>query len=286
MNYIILYATGIIRKNKMKQNKLLLSSVVGSVYAIIIYLKILNFSSNLIMKIILSVSMVWLAFDSKNVKTLLKDILMFYVVSFVFGGCSFALIYLLDPSKVEMKNGVLVGSYPIKVTLIAGIIAFFAIQIAFKITKNKLSVEDMICNVKIYYENNNINIRTLIDSGNMLKDPVSGVPVIVVEYEKIAKILPKKVIDNIKKIQGGDILEDYNENFKIRLIPFSSLGKENGMLVGVKMKKAVITFREKEEIIDNIVVGIYNSKFTKDNRYNALIGLDIIDVESQKSLVT
>lgn len=286
MNHIILYATGIIRKNKMKQTKLLLSSILGSAYAIIIYLKILSFSSNLIMKIILSVSMVWIAFDSKNMKALAKDILMFYVVSFVFGGCSFALIYLLDPSKVEMKNGVLVGSYPIKVTLIAGIIAFFAIQIAFKITKNKLSVEDMICNVKIYYGNNNINIRTLIDSGNMLKDPVSGVPVIVVEYEKILKILPKKVIDNIKKIQGGEILEDYNENFKIRLIPFSSLGKENGMLVGVKMKKAIITFREKEEIIDNIVVGIYNSKFTKDNRYNALIGLDIIDVESQKSLVT
>lgn len=286
MNYIILYATGIIRKTIMKQKRLILSSIIGSFYAIVIYLKILNLSSHIVMKFILSISMVWLAFDSKNLKVLAKDILIFYVISFVFGGCSFALIYLLDPSKVEMRNGVLVGSYPIKVTLIAGIIAFFAIQLAFKITKNKLSVEDMICDVKIYYENKDMKIKALIDSGNMLKDPVSGCPVIVVEYEKIISVLSEKMIECINKIQGGDVIEDYNEGVKIRLIPFSSLGKENGMLVGVKMKKVIITFRGKEDIIENIIVGIYNKKFTKDNKYNALIGLDTVDAGSEKNLVT
>lgn len=286
MNYIILYATGIIRKNKMKQGRLILSSIIGSLYAIIIYLKVLSFSSNIIMKIILSISMVWLAFNSKNQKILAKDILMFYVVSFVFGGCSFALIYLLDPTKVQMKDGVLVGSYPIKVTLIAGIIAFAFIQIAFKITKNKLSVEDMICDVRIYYENQNIKIKALIDSGNMLKDPVSGYPVIVVEYEKVLNILSKEMVECINKIQGGGVIDNYNEGLKIRLIPFSSLGKENGMLVGVKIKKAAISFREKEEIIEDVIVGIYNNKFTKDNKYNALIGLDTVEAGSDKSLVT
>ena len=173
MNYIILYAAAIIRKNKIKQSRLALSSIIGSLYAIIIYLRIVNLASNIIMKIILSISMVWLAFNSKDFKSLAKDILMFYVVSFVFGGCSFALIYFIDPSKVKINNGVLVGIYPIKVTLIAGVIAFISIQIAFKITKNKLSVEDMICSVKIYFEDKSIKVKALIDSGNMLKDPVT-----------------------------------------------------------------------------------------------------------------
>lgn len=173
MNYIILYATGIIRKNKIKQTRLLLSSGIGSLYAIIIYLKLMDLDSNLIMKVVLSVSMVWLAFNSKAYKALAKDILMFYVISFVFGGCSFALIYFINPSKVRINNGVLVGIYPIKVTLIAGIIAFVTIQIAFKITKNKLSVEDMICDARIFYDYKKIKLKTLVDSGNMLKDPIS-----------------------------------------------------------------------------------------------------------------
>ena len=173
MNYIILFTTGLIKKNKMKQIKLFLSSAIGSFYAIITYLKMTNNCSSLIMKVILSASMVWIAYDSKNIKTLLKDILVFYLISFVFGGCAFALIYFINPEKVIMNNGVLVGIYPIKVTLIAGIIAFISIQIVFKITKDKISAKDMLCNIFVYYENKKIKLRTFIDSGNMLLDPLS-----------------------------------------------------------------------------------------------------------------
>ena len=97
MNYIILYTTSLIRKIKIKQGRLLLSSAIGSIYAIIIYLKVMDVASNLLMKIVLSISMVWIAFSSNNFKNLGKDILMFYVISFVFGGCSFALIYFINP---------------------------------------------------------------------------------------------------------------------------------------------------------------------------------------------
>lgn len=176
MNYIILYATGLIRKNNMKQIRLILSSAIGSIYAIIIYLKLANLASNILMKFLLSISMTWIAFNSNNYKALIKDILIFYIVSFVFGGCSFAMIYFINPSKVKINNGVLVGLYPIKVTLVAGIIAFIGTQIAFKITKNKLSSSDMICTIKIFLDNKNVKVKALIDSGNMLKEPITRVP--------------------------------------------------------------------------------------------------------------
>lgn len=104
----------------------------------------------------------------------------------------------------------------------------------------------------------------------------------VVENAKMIDVLPDELIELINKIEGGEAIEDYNESLKIRLIPFSSLGKQNGILVGVKVKKAIITFKEKEEWIDNIIVGIYNKRFTKDNSYNALIGLDIVEAGSEE----
>lgn len=266
-------------KKKIKHTKIIISSLLGSIYAIIIYLKIVTLASNIFMKILLSICMVWLAFDSENWKTLLKDLLMFYLISFVFGGCSFALIYFINPEKVKISNGVLVGMYPIKVTLIAGAIAFIIIQIAFKITKNKLSADDMICNIQIYFKDKNIKIKTLIDSGNMLKDPISGYPVVVVEKEKINSILPEKLINEIDMIEGGDTLEDDASCYeaKLRIIPFSSLGKQNGILIGIKVDKIKVIFKDKEEYINNVIVGIYNKKITKENKYNALIGLDMID---------
>ncbi len=173
MNYIILFTTALIKKNKIKQFRLFLSSAIGSFYAIITYLTVANFFLNIFMKIILSVSMVWIAYESKNFKALIKDIVAFYLISFVFGGCAFALIYFINPKKVIINNGVLVGIYPIKVTLIAGIIAFIITQIVFKITKDKISIKDMLCNVFIYYGNQKIKVKAFIDSGNMLMDPLS-----------------------------------------------------------------------------------------------------------------
>ena len=67
---------------------------------------------------------------------MLKQLLIFYLTSFIFGGCTFALIYFIKPENVKINNGVFVGIYPIKVALIAGTIAFVITQIAFKINKS------------------------------------------------------------------------------------------------------------------------------------------------------
>ena len=265
-------------KRKIKHIRIIISSLIGSVYAIVIYLKVVTIASNIIMKIILSISMVWLAFCEENYKLLLKDLLMFYLVSFIFGGCSFALIYFISPENVRMNNGVLVGLYPLKVTLIAGIVAFVVIQIAFKITKNKLSSSDMLCQVKIYFAGKSEKVKMLIDSGNMLKDPIKGYPVIVVERKAIEKILPEDLIQLLIDIEGGDVGNIENKYIsKIRLIPFASLGKQNGMLVGIKVEKVKIIFKDKEDYINDVIVGIYGKKITKDDGYNGLVGLELIE---------
>lgn len=108
MNYIILFATGIVMKRNIKHTRIIIASLIGSVYAIIIYLNITKIASNIIMKIILSIIMVWLSFAEPKCKMLLRDVLMFYLISFVFGGCSFALIYFISPENVKINNGVLV----------------------------------------------------------------------------------------------------------------------------------------------------------------------------------
>ena len=288
MNYIILCATGIVMKSKIKHIKFIISSLIGSLYAIVVYLKISNFASNIIMKIVLSIVMIWVAFDCKNFKNMFKYLLMFYLISFVFGGCSFALIYFVKPENIIIRNGVLVGLYPIKVTLIAGAIAFIVIQIAFKITKNKLSANDMMCFIELYFEVKKIKIKALIDSGNMLKEPISGYPVIVVERDKIEQILPSKLIKLINNIERGEQKEQEINEFsrKIRLIPFSSLGKQNGMLIGIKMEKIKIDFKDTAIYVNKVIAGIYNKKLTKENKYNALIGIGLIGESEENEYIS
>lgn len=97
MNYIILFATGYIMKLKMKQLRIIISSLIGGIYAIISYINIIPIYSTLIAKIILSISMIYIAYFPKNIKLCFKELVLFYVVSFVFGGCAFALCILISP---------------------------------------------------------------------------------------------------------------------------------------------------------------------------------------------
>ena len=292
MNYIILFATYVIIKPKEKhpQIRIILSSLIGSVYAVIVYLNILSIYSNLFAKIILSIVMVYVAFNPKNAKVLLKQILIFYLVSFIFGGCTFALIYFIKPENVRMKNGVFVGVYPLKVGLIAGAIAFVTTQIAFKINKSKLNNKNTFFNIQLHYKNQSITVKALLDSGNMLKDPISQAPVIIVERESLSKIIPEKVLDYIGNIIGGDETEnkqDIQEYLsKIRMVPFMSLGKENGMLVGIRLDKIKIETEDIDIQKENIIAGIYEKKFTKDNKYNALIGLNLLEGDSEDEFAT
>ena len=125
MNYIILFATGIIVKAPLKIIKTIVSSTIGAIYAVVSYMSILEIYSNFLLKILLSIVMVYVAFNSKSAKLFFKHLMIFYLTSFTFGGVSFALLYFINPQKILMEKGVLIGTYPIKIVLAGGIVRLY-----------------------------------------------------------------------------------------------------------------------------------------------------------------
>ena len=104
MNYIIIFATGIIIKAQIKITRTLISSTIGSIYALISYMSILEICSNIFLKIILSIAMVYIAFKPLNIKTFFKELIIFYLTSFTFGGVAFALLYFVSPQNILMEK--------------------------------------------------------------------------------------------------------------------------------------------------------------------------------------
>ena len=225
------------------------------------------------MKVLLSIIMIYIAFNIQNIKKLLKTILLFYLSSFVMGGCALALLYIINPQNINFENGVLIGTYPMKVTLISGVIGFLIIQIAFQINKRQMKKKDMICNLEISINKKKINLKAYVDTGNMLKEPLTNVPVIIVEKEKLNNIINI----NIEEILGGD--DKKLTNLKFRIIPFKTIGKENGILVGIKPDFVKIKFEDNEKYIENVIIGMYDKKIGKE--YQALIGLELLEGDKE-----
>ena len=280
MNYIILFGTGYILKLKIKHIRIILSSLVGAIYAILVYADILPIYTNFVVKIILSVSMIYIAFSPKNVKAMIKELVVFYLVSFALGGCAFALLYIVKPQNIFMKNGVYIGTYPIKIALLGGIVGFTITYIAFRIVKSRMSKNELIYEIKIKINNKELKTKVMLDTGNMLKDPLSNLPVILIEKEKLYEILPRGLLDNSEKMLGGDFKdENDNEDYRtrLRIIPFTSVGKQNGMMLGIKADEVTIITDVDEIINNNVIICIYEKVFSKTGKYFGLIGLDALD---------
>ena len=281
INYIILHVTGIISKSKIIQIKLILGSLIGAIYSIIYYLLNIKIYSNFILKIILSIAIIYVSFKSNNLKELSKKVLLFYLVSFVFGGSAIAIIYMVNSQNITIQNGILVGSYTIKTILIGIIIAYFTVLAAFKIIKAKISRNDLICDITVNLNNKEIKTKAMIDTGNLLKEPITNMPVIVMEHTLFYDILPKEILNNTEEILGGDftkIPDDIKMEYspKLKVIPYSSLGKSNGMLLGIKGEKLIIYLKEETQIIDKVIIGIYNKSLTKRGEYRSLLGLEVL----------
>lgn len=281
MNYIILFTTGLILKQKIKHIRLILASLLGAIYSIVAYTGVLEVYSSFLLKIILSVIIVYIAFYPQNVKKLWKDLLLFYLTSFVFGGAAFALIYIVRPQDILMKNGLFLGTYPLKTVMLGAIIAFAIIITTFTMVKSRISKKDMFCEIEIKLNNKTIQTKAMIDTGNMLKEPITNTPVVVVEHTLLYECMPKEILNHLENIIGGDfenIPEEIRENYisKLKLIPFSSLGKQNGMLLGIKPEYLKVITEEQEEMKKNIIIGIYNKSLTKKGEYRALMGIELM----------
>lgn len=161
--------------------------------------------------------------------------------------------------------------------LVGGIIGFIIITIAFKLIKGKITRKDMHCKLQIVVEDKILNLEAIIDTGNFLRDPITKTPVIVVEKEALRGSIPDELINNLSEIISGKDVNVGKYLSKIRIIPFSSLGKENGLLIGIKANSVYIQQNEESALIKNVIVGIYDGILSKSNKYSALVGLNLLE---------
>ncbi len=106
-------------------------------------------------------------------------------------------------------------------------------------------------------------LRALLDTGNLLKDPISGESVTVVDGEIGAELLgiPKDAL-----LSPVSAVEAYPE-FKLRLIPYRTVGQPGGMLLGLRMDSVYIGKKQAGNL-----VAFAPQKLESTGKYQALTG--------------
>lgn len=256
--------------------------MVGAIYTILYYYIQSELYLNFIVKILLSIVMLYLTFAPKNFKEMLKMLIFFYLISFVFGGAALGVIYMVNSGRISIQNGVLIGTYTMKTIFIGIIVAFIIVILAFKLVKSKFSKNDLFCDITIKINEKEIKTKAMLDTGNLLKEPITNIPVVVVEHTLLCEVVPKEILDNIENILGGDlekIPEPIKNEYmsKLKVIPFTSLGKQNGMLLGLKADGLKVEEVDGVRNVDKVIIGMYNKRLSKKEEYRALLGIDVLN---------
>ncbi len=278
INYAILYMTIYFNHGKRSAIKIFISSLIGSTYAVIIIINNNIFINNIVVKILLSLLMVYIICPHNNIKKIGEFVIVFYIISLIGGGLSIALEYTIFNNSINIKNGIMIVNYPSIISAIGLILGIIIIKILIRNINKNISTKNIYYDIEIIIDGKKAKIKGLLDTGNMLEEPISKNPVIIVTKNSIDKLLNQQLLKDINLILEGDKIGELTncESIKrVRLIPFSSLGNEHGILIGIKPDKIIVDNIKK----NNVIIGVYEKKFSRIKRYDALIGLNLFKEE-------
>ena len=280
INYVILLSTGIISRNIIKHFEIFLASIIGALYAILNYILPMNILENFIFKIILSILIIKIAFPGLEIKKYFISLIMFYLTSLTFGGATFMFMFLVDSNNVIYKNGSFIGMNSTEIMIFGCLFGFFIIFTVSRILKNKFNFLNLLCEMEIFYNGKCQKLKTLIDTGNFLKEPITNQDVIIVEKVYLKNIIEEKMWGEIKNIISGKYLGKLNDEvykYHFKVIPFTSLGNENGLLIAFKPDYIKLYSCNGEIVKNNVFIGIYDGKLSRKNNYSSLVGISVFE---------
>lgn len=264
MDYMIILITSKIAKIKKKRIRKLAGAGFGALYSVIVIKPLTNHLFKItLVNILVAAVMVLISFGFMSASVYIKNVLLLFVVSFTMSGIINYLYYSTIIGKYVRNvlsgnsNKVVNARKFILVSVLAYILLSAIVRIIFIIRKDM----ELYYDVKITFRGKSVVVRGLYDTGNGLTEPVSGKMVHIAEY----KIL--------KPLLEGD--EKAKEN--IYVIPFHSIGEEDGIMYGIRMDEMVVLVDDEPKFLYNPIIGIYIGNVSKRGNYSVILNRETFD---------
>jgi len=269
INFFILLCLGYVFKAKFKKINMIVSSLLGSVVALILPIFNLNLILSFLIKILLSLSMVSILKKYKKLSEFSLFYLSFVLITFLFGGACLFLLIAFDKS-FNVNN---FNSYSLPLGVIV-IIVFFIMIIIKNIFKNiykRKNINNYVYKIKLHNNNKCDEILAYLDSGNFLKDNITNKPITIVDFNSLKNILIDINITDIL-LNRTDKLNKYFNNVHLQNV--NSINKGSKILI-IEIDKLEIYYGERLNIINNACIGLTIKSFINDLGYSALLNVGL-----------
>ena len=217
-----------------------IAAAVGALYTASCLLPELYFLGNIIWRIVTLLLMSWAAYGAN--KSGLRRGVIFLLLSMALTGAS-----------------LMIGRRSSWSMLAAAGMLFLLCAIGFR---NRIGHMGYVP-VELYYGDRHLTLTALHDTGNMLFDPVSGKPVLIVcakTAQKLTGLTEKQLKDPVSVMEKPPLPG-------LRLVPYRSIGQSGGLLLALRLQQVKIGSWSGSSL-----VAFAPDKLCADGAYQALTG--------------
>lgn len=197
--------------------------------------------------VIIQMVMAAAVFRAKDICILLRCSGYMFIYAFAFGGIMkflFQSVPFLHSRQEE--SWVVLGT---------GIVGYYALS--WWIEQMKRVRNNHYYEVRLLGYGNEITLKALSDTGNSLKEPISGKPVSIVEEGLLEQLTDIKLPE------------------RFRVIPYHSVGRNNGIMEGYEIPEMIIEGDKENIRYKKVIVGISKTRLSSNGKYQMILHPDL-----------
>lgn len=227
INYTLLRGTARLGGTAPKQYRLWLGSAIGGLYSILVYVPGLNWLNLLSCKLLIAALMLLCSFGFKVSTIRLASV--FGALSLVLCGAVYA-FHCMGKAPVYSGEYLL---YPVSWSTL--LLTAFAVSMACRLLLPPLNhSSNSTLPLTLEREGKRVHLTALRDSGNTLRDPLSGCEVMTVYWKALRPLLPSEICE--KSLEDPTALLPMIRKYSPRLIPYRAVGTKNGILLAIPLR--------------------------------------------------
>lgn len=280
VNYLILLAAGKLSGRDVRPGRLLLASAAGGAYAVASVLFPSAAAFSLPARLAFGLFMVAFSYPGRTVQSLVAVTVSFYLCSALAAGTAMA---LQNYRVATMLKGTVLpqDSGAVRWWIVAASLAVLcAVPVVTRLGGFQPGRPLPLLRLELQVAGRKLGLTGLVDTGNNLRDPVSNLPVVVVDWEPLRKVMPGEVFAFFSSTWDR-MPEDLSETpmgKRLRLIPYESLSGRKGVLPGFRPDHLVILERGGHRVRKDAIVGVFRERLSPNGLYQALLHPDLVNL--------
>ncbi|MEC0090166.1 sigma-E processing peptidase SpoIIGA [Paenibacillus macquariensis] len=286
----LLWLTGWMRKIKTPWWRISLSALLGALYVIMMFVPGLTFMYTFLIKFGLSLIMLWIAFGFGSLQHYMRNMGAFYIINFAAAGGIIGIHYLLQNSS-DLWSGIWYTtsgglSFELKIGFWFMLIVFIIVVFWFKIvqsSKRKLDNRHVyFAEVKVNIGSEQVKCTGLLDTGNQLCDPLTRIPVMVMEASLWGDHLPASWRDKLAEGDADKLVMELGDESsfawqdRLRLVPYRGVNRGSAFMLALKPDSVEICMDGKTTTSTRVLVGLDGGTLSSEKAYRAIIHPDLI----------